>query len=726
MAFYICLALAAVVTVSGITYYYKNRKTISLLETPVHALLVLALADTCILYIPWFLHMWKADSIHEGRSLVFLPFMIVRLMQTVSLDADYEAALEMIEFANSSGVSVRFLEIYAIILSYVSVLVPLSGILTIMNFFGNQIRFGIASSRLSRKKNIYIFNGVGERNMELALSIRNRPDYNKRDCSFLYCNVREEPGAEVKRKIRETGGWYSSDYPSALLRLVLYKKDRKTSFFLLEDDKQNFDDAIGILNAAGSKNGDGSKWENADRVSIHMLLASNELADILDAQKKYGIFVRVMDVERLYVQDLFRRLPLFSCLSPAKRELRLTIFGTGRVAEEVLMCSLWMGCLASAALKIRFVSKEAEAVRGKLRAVCPALFDLALAGGERFDISFDACPDGSTRRNGLTESDYLVLAGESDEENIRAAMYFRTWFARQIPEDESQPLIAVCVRDGRRAEQAENLCIQESRESYGLHVFGTEVRLFTAENILFSRLAQSLYRIQLSYGLADPDDTPTPEQKNDAWMALNRSIYNYRNCEAGATYIANRLFDSGAVEECMRASEATQTAASEATQTAASDAAQTAASKATQTAASAESERTCGRYSGYEQALFLTEAIKRASQDGDRTVLNSVIDAYEQKIRDPEVFDLLARTEHRRWIAYMACNGWIRLPKEKLRTWMENNGGSHKDYLRLRHACMAGWDELEELSLIKTDGRDAEQFKAPDRLMVRGLRNYIV
>ena len=30
--------------------------------------------------------------------------------------------------------------------------------------------------------------------MELALSIRNRPDYNKRDCSFLYCNVREEPG----------------------------------------------------------------------------------------------------------------------------------------------------------------------------------------------------------------------------------------------------------------------------------------------------------------------------------------------------------------------------------------------------------------------------------------------------------------------------------------------------------------------------------------------------
>ena len=132
MSFYICLALAVIVTISGIIYYRRNKDAVGMPESPFRVLLLIALADTCILYIPWFIHLWYADSIYRGREIFFLPFMIVRLMQTVSLDADYEAALEMVGFARSSGVSVFFLEAYAVLLSYVSVLVPLSGILTIM------------------------------------------------------------------------------------------------------------------------------------------------------------------------------------------------------------------------------------------------------------------------------------------------------------------------------------------------------------------------------------------------------------------------------------------------------------------------------------------------------------------------------------------------------------------------------------------------------------------
>ena len=132
MSFYICLALAVIVTISGIIYYRRNKDAVGMPESPFRVLLLIALADTCILYIPWFIHLWYADSINRGREIFFLPFMIVRLMQTVSLDADYEAALEMVGFARSSGVSVFFLEAYAVLLSYVSVLVPLSGILTIM------------------------------------------------------------------------------------------------------------------------------------------------------------------------------------------------------------------------------------------------------------------------------------------------------------------------------------------------------------------------------------------------------------------------------------------------------------------------------------------------------------------------------------------------------------------------------------------------------------------
>ena len=110
----------------------------------------------------------------------------------------------------------------------------------------------------------------------------------------------------------------------------------------------------------------------------------------------------------------------------------------------------------------------------------------------------------------------------------------------------------------------------------------------------------------------------------------------------------------------------------------------------------------------------------------NRERLDTIIAIYEEKIADPKMLELLSRTEHRRWTAYMAVNGWIILPKESLVEWMKNNKGSHKDYLRLRHACMAGWEELDELSLIKTNGKDADVFKESDRRMVKGVKHFVV
>ena len=131
-------------------------------------------------------------------------------------------------------------------------------------------------------------------------------------------------------------------------------------------------------------------------------------------------------------------------------------------------------------------------------------------------------------------------------------------------------------------------------------------------------------------------------------------------------------------------------------------------------------------YTGYEQACFFREALVKNAHDGNRERLDTIIAIYEEKIADPKMLELLSRTEHRRWTAYMAVNGWIILPKESLVEWMKNNKGSHKDYLRLRHACMAGWEELDELSLIKTNGKDADVFKESDRRMVKGVKHFVV
>ena len=93
MIFYICLILAMIVTVSGIVGSVRGVNLFGRVESPVHVMLAVSLINTCILYIPWFIYSWQTESGDFKNSLLIVPFMIVRLMQTVSMDADYEAAI---------------------------------------------------------------------------------------------------------------------------------------------------------------------------------------------------------------------------------------------------------------------------------------------------------------------------------------------------------------------------------------------------------------------------------------------------------------------------------------------------------------------------------------------------------------------------------------------------------------------------------------------------------
>lgn len=73
----------------------------------------------------------------------------------------------------------------------------------------------------------------------------------------------------------------------------------------------------------------------------------------------------------------------------------------------------------------------------------------------------------------------------------------------------------------------------------------------------------------------------------------------------------------------------------------------------------------------------------------------------------------------------MVSNGWITMSKEETEAWMKARGSKeHKDYLRLRHACIVPWDELDEVSVIK--GRDPQHFKNADRKIIAGVTDFIV
>ena len=750
MIFYVCLALAVLVTISGIIACTRRLNLFGRLESPVHAVLGVSLINTCILYFPWFLYSWQPEIKDVKHGLLIVPFMIVRLMQTVSMDADYESAIEIAYLAQASGVSESFLQFYSVVLSYVSVMVPLSGILTVAGIFGNGIGYRLATGRFSGKTRMYVFNGAGENNLQLAQSILESEGRSAGSCSFLFCNVRGNPGDSAKRQISRLKGWYTAEHPSLLLRTVTYRRGRTIDFFLLEDEERNFNDIMGILKAAdvlmksdrrhpvdGRKQAGGSRdhWPEADRVKVHLLLESDQLDNILDAQDKHGIFVRIMNTDRMRVQELFKRWPLFSGLQAAgvqagqaagaqagqaagahagkadsaqagQKPVSLMIIGGGSVAEHALYTSLWMGQLTRNSLKIYYVGEDADEIRDRMYMTCPALFDPSLSGGVSYDLEFEDLMNKEQLRlheREFPDTNYILIACGDDEKNVRTAMWVRTWIARQKPESEHQPFIAVCVKDSRQASRADGLCIQESRESYDFHVFGTDSRLFTAENILSSNLDRILYNVQLSYSLDDDDEVPTSEQKDQAWMELNKSVYNFRSSEASAEYIVNRLYDSGAIEESMRRELAGGSTG----------------------AAGDDTAGASRKYTGFEQAVYWAEAVRAAETEGDRTRISRILSIYEEMLQEPGVLDLLAQTEHRRWLTYLAVKGWIPMPVEDLRKRVSTGTGGHKDYLRLRHAAMVTWEELDEVSDIITDGKDRDKLKDSDRRVVRNVRKYI-
>ena len=695
MALYICMTAAILITVTVILWKTQERETMGREGLNAQTFLVLALIDTCILYIPWFLYLWPTENGGFKSHVLLLPYMVIRLMQTVSMDADYEAALKIASLAGRTGVSIGFLKFYTVVLSYVSVMVPLAGILTILGFFGNQIGGRIATSRLSFGKTVFVFNGAGARNLNLAESIWEKRGRKNRDCIFLFCNVLETPGAEAAAKIRRMRGWYTADYPSHLLTIIQRSRRKEMFYFLLEDEEDNYNDAVSILRRAGELCRYGEKWSCADRVKITMTLSNYELSSILDSQDKYGIFVRLINMEQMCAQDLFSRWPLYTCLSPGQKTINMVIIGGGKGAEEILLNALWMGQIASAQLKIRLISERANQIRNKLIMTCPALFDPETAGDRITEIEFENV--GGREELGLQnrsfdEMDYIVVAGNNDNDNIQIAMWLRTWSARDRELAAEQPFIAALVRDEKHTEQAEKLCVHDSRDiSYDLHIFGTEGRLFDADHILRSDLVGIAHRIQLSYEIENLDGHVDAELNRKAWDELNRSVYNYRSSEASALYLANRLFDAGAIEACMKKAEGSP-------------------------------DRS---FTGEEQAEYWRKAVREERSEGDNRKISEIMEAYTEKIKDPVLFDRLAETEHRRWIAYMAGNGWVTMPADMIGEWLAASGGRRKDYLRLRHPAMASWKDLEERSLIVTGGEDREYYKNMDRLMVERVRFFI-
>lgn len=86
---------------------------------------------------------------------------------------------------------------------------------------------------------------------------------------------------------------------------------------------------------------------------------------------------------------------------------------------------------------------------------------------------------------------------------------------------------------------------------------------------------------------------------------------------------------------------------------------------------------------------------------------------YEERIRDQEVLEYLAKGEHLRWNAFSFVNGW------RTMTDIENHD-RNKDAIAKTHSCPVDWDELD-----KVRARFGRDYKEMDRHLIRNIGNVL-
>ena len=101
-------------------------------------------------------------------------------------------------------------------------------------------------------------------------------------------------------------------------------------------------------------------------------------------------------------------------------------------------------------------------------------------------------------------------------------------------------------------------------------------------------------------------------------------------------------------------------------------------------------------------------------------------DRYAGDIGDFGKFGLLKELSHRG--LSIGVNWYKTLPlksEKKADGTFKQDDGRHKDYLRLRHAAIAKWEDLDTISEIMTEGKNRDDLKNCDRMMVRESRRFL-
>ena len=263
------------------------------------------------------------------------------------------------------------------------------------------------------------------------------------------------------------------------------------------------------------------------------------------------------------IYDLFERIPLYQPLIGTNRkELHVTILGTGLIGREAFLAAYWCGQMLGITLYLTVISLDAtDGFKDQINRINPMIFDAAKNEGycnitliscDLRRINFDSLLSYSldteppqysietygTNSHTLSQTDYFIVSLGCDELNISTAYELRKAVERIVLKDadpahntasteqkqaaKSKKVIATSIYDSLLAPT-----VAYSDDYLQIHPFATFRSRYSYENIINKRFVTGAQEISRFYESMTTTYAYADMQEIYGNTASNYSYYKY-------------------------------------------------------------------------------------------------------------------------------------------------------------------------------------------------------
>lgn len=365
----VLLIVSAVFYVAGLLSFFlwrkdKDNRRASFTKRGVRFAITLFLATILARYAAGRAGAYDGIVLSPLKELVQ---SIIHALQSFTMDAGYmeflvngkEALFNLTEsslFADAYAVYATILNISCAITSQVALVAVIANVFPRVKLLLVSLRFW---------KPVCYFSKLNPESISLAKSIRESKEKRSK-ANLVFCNAdtdSDEIPQECFEKARELGAILTR---ISLSELKLHRRKGKT-FFLTGKDEDNLAILSGFI-----EQGRIEKFKENDSIYVfandnYGTLVEKTVRNAINAQikEKTGDAnkkITLFNVNRYknIVYNLIEEKPLFTALSGDSKELKVAIFGSGKIGTEMFLATYWCGQMLDRELKITVVSDETE------------------------------------------------------------------------------------------------------------------------------------------------------------------------------------------------------------------------------------------------------------------------------------------------------------------------------------------------------------------------------